>query len=100
MKPEVASRNALSLLGEIFFVVNADVFWLDGRHPALLRLAHAFDPECMDAVLLLQRTVNAVGYDGDGDYLLDPRGKTAAAARARDRAVFVCGHPAAAPPAL
>jgi MurNAc alpha-1-phosphate uridylyltransferase len=41
----------------------------------LLRLAHAFDPECMDAVLLLQRTVTAVGYDGDGDYLLDPAGK-------------------------
>ena len=67
--------NALPLLGEIFFVVNADVFWLDGRQPALLRLAHAFDPERMDAVLLLQRTVNAVGYDGDGDYLLDPAGK-------------------------
>ena len=32
-------------------------------------------PNRMDAVLLLQRTVNAVGYDGDGDYLLDPAGK-------------------------
>jgi len=66
--------HALPLLGKMFFVVNADVFWLDGRHPALLRLAHAFDPDRMDAVLLLQRTVNAVGYDGDGDYLLDPAG--------------------------
>lgn len=66
--------NALPLLGEMFFVVNADVFWLDGRHPALLRLAHDFDPDRMDAMLLMQRTVNAVGYDGDGDYLLDPAG--------------------------
>jgi MurNAc alpha-1-phosphate uridylyltransferase len=67
--------RALPSLGEVFFVVNADVFWLDGRDPALLRLTRAFDPERMDAVLLLQRTVDAVGYDGDGDYLLDQTGK-------------------------
>jgi N-acetyl-alpha-D-muramate 1-phosphate uridylyltransferase len=66
--------RALASLGEAFFVVNADVFWLDGRDSALLRLARAFDPECMDAVLLLQRTVTAIGYDGSGDYLLDPAG--------------------------
>jgi N-acetyl-alpha-D-muramate 1-phosphate uridylyltransferase len=67
-------KNALTLLGETFFVVNADVFWLDGKDSALLRLARVFDAERMDAVLLLQRTVGAVGYDGDGDYLLDPAG--------------------------
>jgi MurNAc alpha-1-phosphate uridylyltransferase len=67
--------NALRALGETFFVVNADVFWLDGTEPALLRLARAFDPERMDAVLLLQRTVGAVGYDGNGDYLFDPAGQ-------------------------
>ncbi len=39
------------------------------------RLADAFDPDGMDAVLLLQPTVSAVGYDGDGDYLLDARGQ-------------------------
>jgi N-acetyl-alpha-D-muramate 1-phosphate uridylyltransferase len=66
--------NALASLGEIFYVVNADVFWLDGKDPALLRLAQALDPERMDAVLLLQRTVTAVGYEGSGDYLLDPAG--------------------------
>ena len=67
--------RALPLLGEVFFVVNGDVFWLDSRDPALLRLAAAFDPADMDAVLLLQRTVTAVGYDGSGDYFLDPLGK-------------------------
>jgi N-acetyl-alpha-D-muramate 1-phosphate uridylyltransferase len=66
--------QVLPSLGEVFFVINADVFWLDGMEPALLRLARAFDPERMDAVLLLQRTVSAVGYDGSGDYLLDPSG--------------------------
>jgi N-acetyl-alpha-D-muramate 1-phosphate uridylyltransferase len=67
--------NALPSLGEVFFVVNADVFWLDGTERALLRLARAFDAERMDAVLLLQRTVDAVGYDGNGDYLLDALGR-------------------------
>jgi N-acetyl-alpha-D-muramate 1-phosphate uridylyltransferase len=67
--------NALSLLGDMFFVVNADVFWLDGKDAALLRLVRAFDPARMDAVLLLQRTIDAIGYDGDGDYSLDPAGR-------------------------
>jgi N-acetyl-alpha-D-muramate 1-phosphate uridylyltransferase len=65
---------ALPLLGDVFFVVNSDVFWLDGEDRALQRLAAAFDPECMDAILLLQRTVTAVGYEGSGDYLIDPSG--------------------------
>jgi N-acetyl-alpha-D-muramate 1-phosphate uridylyltransferase len=66
--------RALRLLGQSFFVVNGDVIWLDSRDYALARLAAAFDPERMDAVLLLQRTVGAVGYEGSGDYFLDTLG--------------------------
>jgi MurNAc alpha-1-phosphate uridylyltransferase len=66
--------QALPLLGEWFFVVNGDVLWLDSKDYALARLAAAFDPAGMDAVLLLQRTVTAVGYEGSGDYFLDPLG--------------------------
>jgi N-acetyl-alpha-D-muramate 1-phosphate uridylyltransferase len=66
--------NALPWLGELFYVVNSDILWLDSKAYALIRLAHAFDPEMTDAVLLLQRTVTAVGYDGLGDYFLDPAG--------------------------
>lgn len=66
--------NALAALGEAFFVVNADVFWRDGGEPALLRLARRFDADMADAVLLLQPTATAVGYDGEGDYRLDPAG--------------------------
>jgi MurNAc alpha-1-phosphate uridylyltransferase len=65
---------ALPLLDELFFVVNSDVFWLDGKEPALQRLAAAFDPDRTDAVLLLQRTLTAVGYEGSGDYFIDPSG--------------------------
>jgi N-acetyl-alpha-D-muramate 1-phosphate uridylyltransferase len=67
--------QALSLLDEVFFIVNADIFWLDGREPGLRRLAGVFDPSRMDAVLLLQRTVTAIGYEGNGDYFLDPSGR-------------------------
>ena len=66
--------RALPLLGEAFFVVNSDVFWLDGREHALARLAASFDPRTMDAVLLLHRTATAIGYEGSGDYFLDPLG--------------------------
>lgn len=70
-----AVARALPLLDEAFYVVNSDVFWLDGKDPALERLAQAFDPERMDAMLLLQRTVAAVGYEGSGDYFLDTLGR-------------------------
>jgi N-acetyl-alpha-D-muramate 1-phosphate uridylyltransferase len=76
--------RALPRLGDDFYVVNGDVFWLDGTEHALGRLAAAFDPEWMDAILLLQRTVGAVGYDGIGDYFLDPLG---APRRRREREV-------------
>ncbi len=66
--------RALPLLDDVFFVVNSDVFWLDSKDCALQRLAAGFDPEHMDAILLLQRTVTAVGYEGSGDYLIDPPG--------------------------
>lgn len=66
--------KALPLLGETFFVVNSDIMWLDGKVPALVRLARAWDPERMDALLLMQRTATAVGYEGLGDYVLDPLG--------------------------
>jgi N-acetyl-alpha-D-muramate 1-phosphate uridylyltransferase len=67
-------KHALPLLGDSFFVVNGDIIWLDGLTPALARLAGAFNQRKMDAVLLLQRTVTAIGYEGRGDYFLDPAG--------------------------
>jgi N-acetyl-alpha-D-muramate 1-phosphate uridylyltransferase len=67
--------NALPLLDEFFYVVNSDIFWLDGMVPALVRLARAFDSARHDAVLLLQRTVTALGYEGSGDFIIDPFGR-------------------------
>ncbi len=67
-------KRALPLLDDSFFVVNGDILWLDGFTPALTRLAQAFDPETMDGLLLLHRTTTAIGYEGIGDYFLDPFG--------------------------
>jgi MurNAc alpha-1-phosphate uridylyltransferase len=66
--------KALPLLGETFFVVNSDVMWLDGKVAALKRLARAWNEAESDALLLLQRTTTAVGYEGIGDYFLDKLG--------------------------
>jgi MurNAc alpha-1-phosphate uridylyltransferase len=67
-------RRALPLLGERFFAVNSDVLWLDGTQSALRRLEAAWDEHEADILLLLQRTTTAFGYDGSGDYFLDPLG--------------------------
>lgn len=69
--------HALPLLGhDPFFAVNGDSLWLDGATPALLRLADAFDPAEHDVMLLLQKTVSAVGYEQNrGDFIIDQAGR-------------------------
>jgi len=67
--------HALPHLGtEPFYVVNSDIIWTDGASPALLRLADAWDESRMDALLLLAPTATAMGYEGQGDFFLDPTG--------------------------
>ena len=68
--------NALDLLGDApFFVLNSDTVWEDGPTPALRRLAGAWDPARMDALLLVHPTVAATGYAGDGDFFMDIEGR-------------------------
>lgn len=64
-------KKALPLLGDQpFYAVNCDALWLDGPQPMLKRLARAFDPDRMDALLLLHPMVIAHGFDGAGDYFM------------------------------
>lgn len=68
-------KKALPLLGaDPVFVINADIVWLNGARPALTRLAEAWNPAEMDALLLFKRTADAHGYEGPGDFFLDPNG--------------------------
>jgi MurNAc alpha-1-phosphate uridylyltransferase len=68
--------KALPLLGgKPFFLVNSDTVWLDGVKPNFTRLAEAFDPKAMDALLLLAPTTNSIGYTGRGDFAMLPDGR-------------------------
>ena len=63
--------KALGELGrEPFFHVNSDTIWIDGVKPNLTRLAEAFDPDSMDALLLLAPTADSIGYGGRGDFTM------------------------------
>jgi N-acetyl-alpha-D-muramate 1-phosphate uridylyltransferase len=68
-------RALPSLGAEPFFIVNADSIWLEGVVPNLVRLARAFDEKRMDALLLVAPTATSLGYDGRGDFNLDPEGR-------------------------
>jgi len=70
--------HALPLLGdEPFFVVNADILWLNGPMDALVALSAAWDGERMDALLLTHFTIEAHGYRGRGDFTMDGNGRLA-----------------------
>jgi N-acetyl-alpha-D-muramate 1-phosphate uridylyltransferase len=68
--------KALPKLGEApFFLVNSDTVWLDGVRPNFTRMAEAFDPRTMDAMLLLAPTTSSIGYVGRGDFAMLPDGR-------------------------
>jgi N-acetyl-alpha-D-muramate 1-phosphate uridylyltransferase len=68
--------KALPLLGnEPFFLINSDSIWLDGTRSNLQRLAAAFDPKQMDALLLLAPSATSIGYAGRGDFAMAPDGR-------------------------
>ncbi|MBO0346503.1 nucleotidyltransferase family protein [Roseibium limicola] len=70
-------KKALPMLGdEPFFQLNADTaYWIEGVKPNLEHMIEAWDSERMDALLLVAETVNAVGYNGLGDFDMDVFGR-------------------------
>jgi MurNAc alpha-1-phosphate uridylyltransferase len=81
--------KALPALGhEPFFHVNSDTIWIDGVTPNLSRLAEAFDPAQMDAMLLLAPVAGSIGYSGRGDFLMAADGRLTRRAE-REVAPFV-----------
>ncbi len=68
--------KVLSEFGDARFIVaNGDIIWLDGQVPAISRLLAAWDERRMDALLLLQPTVSAIGYEGKGDFVMGAEGE-------------------------
>jgi MurNAc alpha-1-phosphate uridylyltransferase len=68
--------RARAALGEApFYVCNTDAFWVEGPRSNLARQAEAFDPERMDALLLVAAGAGAVGVDWPGDFEMDAHGR-------------------------
>lgn len=72
------------IVGDPFFVINSDNLWIDGARPSLRALAEAWDASRMDALLLLVPLARATGYEGQGDFHMDPAGRLS---RRRERRV-------------
>jgi MurNAc alpha-1-phosphate uridylyltransferase len=69
-------KNVLHHFGDMpFFVINADLPWLDHGPPALKRLANAWDTGRMDVLLLLQDRNKARGFGDRGDFMMETDGR-------------------------
>jgi N-acetyl-alpha-D-muramate 1-phosphate uridylyltransferase len=67
--------KALPKLGnEPFIIHNSDSVYIEGVGSNLDRLARAWDPERMDTLLLLALGSTSLGYNGRGDFNMDPNG--------------------------
>ncbi len=68
-------KKARKLLGDApVLVANIDSVWTE-TSPAIAALAKAWDPERMDALLLLARREASIGFEGDGDFFLGEDGR-------------------------
>jgi N-acetyl-alpha-D-muramate 1-phosphate uridylyltransferase len=60
---------------EPFFIHNSDTIWVEGYGSALERMKQRWDPDAMDALLLIVPLISAIGYEGIGDFMMDPAGR-------------------------
>lgn len=67
--------KALEHLPDPFFALNADNIWLDGPNNAFAELSRRWDPDQMDALLLLVGHARAANFSGPGDFHMDPLGR-------------------------
>lgn len=61
--------------GQPFFTHNSDSIWIEGAGHALERMKARWDPDEMDALLLMAPLVNSMGYYGPGDFMMDSDGR-------------------------
>ncbi|WP_432200627.1 nucleotidyltransferase family protein [Erythrobacter sp. W53] len=71
----MVKANAQDMLPDPFFCCNADNIWLDGPRNAFADLSTRWNPDEMDALLLLVPHDQAVNFTGKGDFYMDPQGK-------------------------
>ncbi len=69
--------------GEPFYVMNSDTVWVEGIGHALDRMVARWDPDAMDALLLMASMVTALGFEGAGDFNMDSDGRLSRVAEHR-----------------
>lgn len=67
--------KAMPHLPDPFFALNADNIWLDGPSNAFAELSRRWNPDQMDALLLLVPHARAANFNGPGDFHMDPAGR-------------------------
>lgn len=69
-------RKALPKLGKGPFVIhNSDSVWIEGLGSNLERLLSIWDEKSMDSLMLVAPLAASIGYDGLGDFQMDPLGR-------------------------
>ena len=63
------------LLPDPFFCLNSDNIWLDGPTDAFADLSASWNPDSMDALLLVVPHSRAENFRGEGDFHMDPIGR-------------------------
>ncbi|MFM7403704.1 MAG: nucleotidyltransferase family protein [Erythrobacter sp.] len=67
--------KALPQLPDPFFALNADNIWLDGPKSVFHDLSRRWNPEIMDALLLVVPHARALNFNGPGDFHMDAIGR-------------------------
>ncbi|MFA5955280.1 nucleotidyltransferase family protein [Hyphomicrobium sp.] len=68
--------HALPKLGNGPFVIhNSDSVWIEGLGSNLDRLLDAWDEKTMDSLMLVAPLAASIGYEGLGDFQMDPMGR-------------------------
>lgn len=67
--------KALPHLPDPFFCLNSDNVWLDGPRNAFADLSRHWNPDTMDALLMVVPHARAHNFDGQGDFRMDAEGR-------------------------
>ena len=70
------AKKALSELGRPpFFLLNADSFWMEKQPSNLANMSDFWSDKDIDILLLVSSKEKAVGFDGKGDFFMNPTGQ-------------------------
>jgi MurNAc alpha-1-phosphate uridylyltransferase len=65
--------------------LNSDSVWIESGAPVLPAMLAAWDESRMDGLMLLAQMQTALGYEGSGDFAVNPQGRLVRARDATDK---------------